>query len=319
MNNGSEQHLVFGTGPLGLSVMRALVQAGKRVKVINRSGRAAVPQGVEIVKGDAYNRAEIAELCKGAAVVYQCAQPAYNEWVEKFLPLQASILEGAARAGAKLIVGENQYMYGEVNGPISEDCPYDAQTRKGRVRAEMSRALLDAHRAGKVRVAIARASDFYGPNVMGSLTGARMFYAAVAGKTVQTVGNVDLPHTLTYIDDFGKALATLGQRDEALGQAWHVPNAQTLTQRQFINMVFEEAGHPAKIQAMGRTMVGLLSVVIPDLRAIREMMYEFDKPYVVNQSKYVRAFGNHATPHREAIRSTVAWFRANPPHTNGKH
>jgi hypothetical protein len=39
------------------------------------------------------------------------------------------------------------------------------------------------------------------------------------------------------------------------------------------------------------------------------MMYEFEKPFIVDDSKYIKAFGNHATPLKEAIHQTVAWYR----------
>src|SRR5215210_2179172 len=49
----NELHIVFGTGPVGLAVMDELVSKGKRVRMVNRSGRAHVAEGVEVVGGDA--------------------------------------------------------------------------------------------------------------------------------------------------------------------------------------------------------------------------------------------------------------------------
>jgi uncharacterized protein YbjT (DUF2867 family) len=49
MSDNGELHVVFGTGPVGMSVMDALVQRGKRVRMANRSGRASVPEGVEVL------------------------------------------------------------------------------------------------------------------------------------------------------------------------------------------------------------------------------------------------------------------------------
>ncbi len=80
-----------------------------------------------------------------------------------------------------------------------------------------------------------------------------MFGFAVAGKAASAAGNLDAKHSYTYIEDVGKALVILGERDEALGKAWHVPNANALTTRQFINLIFEELGQPAKMSAMGKT------------------------------------------------------------------
>jgi len=310
MANENKLHVIFGTGPLGMAVMRALTAKGETVRMVNRSGKANVPVSVSVLAADVYNLESAREACKGAKVVYQCAQPPYHEWVQKFPPLQANILEAVASAGAKLIIGENLYMYGEVlNRPLTEDLPAVATTRKGRVRAQMAEAVLAAHNNGKVQIAIGRGSDFFGPGVLDSAMGERALLPALQGKTASLVGNIDLPHTYTFINDFGKALVTLGERDEALGQIWHVPNAETLTTRQFMTIAFEEIGKPPKMSGMGKLMMSIGGIFIIGARETVEMMYEFEKPFIVDSSKFERAFGVSATPHREAIRQTIEWYR----------
>lgn len=304
-------HTIFGTGPLGLSVMRELLNRGQRVRMVNTSGKADVPAGVEVRPGDAYSPQSTRELTKGAAVVYQCAQPPYHQWPQKFPALQAAILEGAAANQAKLVLAENLYMYGEVEGQIHEDLPYQAATRKGRVRAQMAESALAAHKTGKVRVAIGRGSDFFGPGVFISAMGARAIGPALDGKTASLFGHLDLPHTFTFIHDFGKALVILGERDEALGQAWHVPNDRPeITQRELMTMFFEEIGKPPQMKGMGRLMMTVGGLFVPAARETVEMMYEFEKPFVVNSGKFKHTFGVMATPIRGAVRETVAWYRA---------
>jgi nucleoside-diphosphate-sugar epimerase len=275
---------------------------------------AEAPQGVELVAGDLYNAGAVRELTQGAAVAYQCAQPHYWEWQQKFPPLQAAVIEGLAGSGTKLVIGENTYMYGDTNGqPLTEDLPYAATTRKGKVRAAMAQAALAAHKAGKAPVAIGRGSDFFGPWVLDSGFGDRVFYPALAGKGASFGGKLDLPHTATYIEDFGRALVILGEREEALGRAWHVPNDRPqITQRQFAEMVFAETGHPVKASGMGKTMMRIGGLFIPGARETVEMMYEFEKPFVVDSSQFERTFGVKATPIAEAVKATVAWYRAHP-------
>jgi nucleoside-diphosphate-sugar epimerase len=311
MSDNKKLHVIFGTGPLGQSVMRELLtRPNVRIRMVNRSGKAeGVPSSVEVIASDAYDVAKVREVTQGAEVVYQCSQPGYTEWVEKFPPLQKAILEGTAASGAKFIMGDNLYMYGYVNGAIHENLPYNATGHKGRTRAIMAETVLNAHAQGKIRAAIGRGSDFYGRGVLGSAVGETVFARLLQGKAAQFIGNVDLPHTYTYIDDFGKALVILGEHDEALGKAWHVPNAPTITTRQFVEIVAAEIGTPAKIQTMPKLMFNVITLFQPYLREIKEMLYEFENPYIVDHSQFVQAFGNHATPHQEAIRATVAWYR----------
>ncbi len=311
-SNQRELHVIFGTGPLGMAVMRELATKGKSVRMVNTRGQADVPPGVEVVKGDSYSTDSTTELTRGAAVVYQCAMPPYTEWLQKFPLMQAAILEGAARNAAKLVIGDNLYMYGEVDGKIHEGLPYTAQTRKGRLRAQLAESALVAHQTGKVRVALGRGSDFFGPGVLASAIGKQAIYNALQGKPAQLLGNLDVPHTFTYIDDFGKALVVLGEREEALGQAWHVPNDSPITQRELMTLFFEEIGKPPKMVAMRGMLMTIVSLFSPVVREMKEMTYALEKPYVVDSSKFERAFQVKATPIREAVRRTVEWYRAHP-------
>jgi nucleoside-diphosphate-sugar epimerase len=161
MNNQSttkELHVIFGTGPLGKWTARHLTEMGKSVRLVNRSGKATnLPPTAELVTGDAYDAAQVQRLTEGAAAVYQCSQPDYTAWSGNFQRMQASLLAGAQAAGAKFIAAENIYMYGDTHGqPVTEKTPYNAHTKKGKVRQEMTESLMQAHEQGKVRVAMVR-------------------------------------------------------------------------------------------------------------------------------------------------------------------
>jgi nucleoside-diphosphate-sugar epimerase len=315
MTDNEELHVVFGTGAVGMAVVDELIRRGRRrVRMVNRSGRARVPDGVQVVGGDATDVAFARGTSEGASVVYFALNPPYNKWPELFPPLQAGVLEGAASAGAKLVAMENLYMYGPTDGrPLTEDMPHAPNTRKGRVRAMMSEELMEAHRSGKVEVAIGRASDYFGPCVLVSAAGEQVFGRAVEGKSAQVAGDPDQPHTYTYVPDIGRGLVILGEREEALGQAWHLPSPETLTTRHFVEMIFEEVGKPTRVQAAPKILLRAIGLFNPGIRETIEMLYEFEEPFVVDDSKFEEAFGEQATPLREAIRGTVRWYREERP------
>lgn len=313
MNTSAELNVVFGSGALGRAIARALVAKGKRVKVVTRRGEGA-PPGAEGAKADASDPKSTAKACEGAAVVYHTATPDYTKWAELYPPIQRGVIAGAAAAGAKLVSAESVYMYGPVDGPMTEDLPQSPPTRKGRIRAELSRMAMEAHEKGQVKVALGRAPDFYGPEAtVTTIYGDRVFYPAIAGKKVSVMGKLDNPHTFICVEDFARGLVTLGERDEALGQAWHLPCAPTLTQRELLTMIFEEAGQkPSLGEAPGLVFKGL-GLFVPIMRELAEMLYQWERPYVFNHDKFDKAFGaGQFTPHREAIRETVKWFREHP-------
>lgn len=306
----TELHVVFGTGPLGKWTARELVRMGRTVRMVNRSGRAErLPAGVEIVASDAYEVAKNVELTKGATTVYQCAQPHYYEWAEKFPPLQKAILEAAAKNSAKLVVGENLYMYGQFSGSLHEESPFAVNSKKGQVRAEMAQAVADAHATGKVRVAVGRASDFFGPDDT-ALTGFAI-QPALEGKPVNLLGRTDQPHTFTFVADFGRLLATLGTRDEALGGVWFAPSNAPVTQAEFVRLIEAELGHPVKTMVGGPLMLRFLGLFNKEIAATVEMMFLWTAPYVVDTSKAEKAFGLKPTPTKVAIKETLEWCKEN--------
>ena len=304
-----ELHVIFGTGPLGKWTARELIRLGKQVRMVNRSGKlTGMPAGVEIVAGDAYDLQKNLEVTRNAAVVYQCAQPLYSDWVQKFPALQSAILAAVIKNHAKLVVGDNLYMYGDVRGqPIHEEMPYRAHTKKGKLRAEMATAVMDAHVSGKVSATIGRASNFFGPEDHAVTDLA--IRPALSGKAINLIGRMDQPHTFSYIVDFGKLLATLGTREDSFGQVWFTPSPPAVTQAEFVKLLEEEIGKPVKVLLGGPLLMRMLGLFNANIRETVEMMYEWTQPFLVDGSKAEKTFGLKATPLPQAIKETVNWLR----------
>jgi nucleoside-diphosphate-sugar epimerase len=306
----SAGHLVFGTGPLGTAVAEELLRRNVSVAMVNRAGTGRL-QGVEYIAGDASDPAFAREVVRGAAVVYQCAQPEYHRWAEDFPQLQSSILEGAAASGARLVIGDNLYMYGDPHGSVlTEDFPQQPTTRKGAVRKSMADAAMAAHHAGRVEVAVSRPSDYFGPGY--DVMGDTVFRRALEGKPIQLLGSAHQLHSFSYVPDAGRAMAILGTSESSWGEVWIPPVQQPLTQSQLADVVWAAAGRrlPAKTQVSGRTMTRALGLFIRPMREMVEMLYEFEKPYIVDSTRFELAFGVTATPLAEAIATTVEWYRA---------
>lgn len=315
-----ELHVIFGSGAVGQAIAQTLAQRGKAVRVVNRSGKlpAGIPRNVAVVAADVWATDSLANAVQGATHIYQAAQPEYHEWVTKFVPFQTNILNAVAKVGAKMIVVDNLYMYADTNGkPINEKTPIQPHTRKGQARAQAAQVILDAHRAGRVQAVIGRASNFFGAGALNSTHGERMFGFAIRGKAADLYGNINLPHSATFVNDFGKALVVLGENENAFGRAWIVPTAEPVTQREFVEMIFTELGQPPKMRSVNKLMLSMFGLFVPPAKEMVEMMYEFEKPYIVNSDDFEKTFGMAPTPLRESIKKTVAWFKTHA--TNGTH
>jgi nucleoside-diphosphate-sugar epimerase len=311
-NASAGLHVVVGVGPLGSAVVRRLVRGGERVRAVSRSARAQLAAGVEQVAADATDATSLTRALAGGTVLYHCANTAYHTWPKTLPPIMTAMIEAAAVAGTRIVYGDNLYAYGPVAAPLTETLPYRPRGPNGRTRAQLATILMEAHGSGRVQATIGRSSDFFGPQVLLSAAGERLFPSAIAGKPASVLGQPDALHTYTFIDDFASALVTLGARAEAPGEVWHVPSAPTVSTRAFIRLVYAELGREPRLQVLPPALLALLAIGSPLMRAVREVAYQVQDPWVVDHTKFARAFGAHPTPHADAIRETIAWYRSRP-------
>jgi nucleoside-diphosphate-sugar epimerase len=304
-------HVVIGgTGGTGAALVAELLRRGHRVRSVSRRGTPG-PAGTEAAAADVSVPSEVREATRGAAVIYQAASPAYERWSTDFPPMQAALLAAAGAHDAKLVMADNLYAYGPIAGPMREDTPAHPVGKKGRLRELMTEELLEAHHAGRVRVAIGRSSDYFGPGGLNSTLGEFLFDAAVKGRTTRWLGSLDAPHAVSYLEDMAVGLATLGERDEADGQIWHLPVNATLTGREFLTAVWQAIGQPAKIGRVSRLTVGIGGLFSPRTRELSETLYQWERPFVVDDGKWQSRFGPYQPiPLAEALERTVTWFRS---------
>lgn len=304
------EHVIVGAGSLGTAVARDLVRRGQRVRIVNRAGSARV-DGAEVLAADANDPAALRSAFDGAAVVYQCAQPAYHRWTTEFPALQARVIDAAAGASASLVIADNLYPYGDPEGRVlTERSPEQTSTRKGMVRREMARQALAAHAAGRLQVAISRPAHFFGPGY--DQAGSMVFTPALRGKSMQFLGRGDQPHSFSYVPDVGAAMAELGASGSGWGRVWIPPVQPALTQAEFAARVWAAAGRHGRPRTrfLGRRLATMVGMVSPTMRELPEMMYEFEKPYLVDSSAFESTFDARPTPMDDAIAATLDWYRA---------
>ena len=306
----TELHVIFGTGPVGCWTARALCSQGRAVRAVNRSGArpGLMPAEVEIAKADVADPTQAEAAAAGASVVYQALNPPYHLWHEFFPALQAAALSAAKTANARYVSIENLYMF-DSSKPMTEASPVAPVSAKGMLRKRMAEDVTAAHARGDVRTTALRSSDYYGPGVLGSALGERVFGNLVAGKKAQISGSTKMPHSFAYIEDVGHAVAALGTHDKALGQVWIAPHAPVRTQGQMVEEACRVLGVEPSISAVSPLMMRLVGLFIPAARASVEMMYEFTAPFVVDSSRIEREFSLSATPIPAAIERTIAWYR----------
>ncbi|MCK7472005.1 MAG: NAD(P)H-binding protein [Desulfomicrobium escambiense] len=275
-------HVIIGTGPVGRAVAEALAARGRKIRIISKTGRMPDPPvGAEVRAVEVLDRPALDSAVAGAAVVYQCAQPPYGRWAAEFPAFQRAVLEAAERAGARLVLAENLYGYGDRGGaPIRDDSPMAAADAKGRTRLAMSEEAFAAHEAGRLPVAAVRASDFFGPwaweqshlgaRSLGPWPGARpppSWDPRMSPTHSPTSGTSEPPSRSS--GRRGKGTAGPGLR-RTTGR--FKPSGEALSPAAGL------LGRPLRVKALGRPALTPASLFVPVVRELLPLLYQFEKP-----------------------------------------
>lgn len=302
-------HVVLGAGQIGIRLANILAARGYRVRMVNRAARAPSPAGVERVAGNITDHTFAERATAGASVVYDCMNPPYHQWSELLLPIASGALHGASRAGATLVALDCLYMYGRPEGPLTEDSPLAPCSRKGALRVKLGELRLAAHQRGDVHVAIGRASDFLGASLPFSCFSERFWQRALAGKPVECMGDPDMPHSYTYVEDVARALVTLGEREESRGRVWHLPTPPAESTRAICARLGRAVERSITVERVPRWMLRMTGVFSRFMREVFEMAYQWDVPFVLDDARFRATFGYGATPIDDAVAEVARWAR----------
>jgi nucleoside-diphosphate-sugar epimerase len=317
MNSGL--HVIFGTGPVGCSAAKLLREKGFRVRMVNRTGKRPdwltdvtrdMASRLEITAADALEPAQVLAVSEGATHIYHCMNVSYELWKSVLPIVHANLREAAVARGAILAVAENLYMYARGTEVINEGTPELPPSRKGKLQHGLHASLIQAGERRGLKWVSVRASDFYGPGaILQSVFGTTRFLDPLfAGKRPGLIGNPDLPHTYTYVGDYGRALAHAALTPEAHGRAWIVPNDRTLTSREVARLFFAAAGRGTDVTRIPRFTLAALGLFSPVLRELGEVLYQKEERYVVDGSLFGSRFSFTPTPLEEGIRRTLEWY-----------
>ncbi|MFD9002582.1 NAD-dependent epimerase/dehydratase family protein [Streptomyces sp. NPDC059582] len=307
-NQGQDLHAVLGAGPAGTTLAGELARRGHSVRLVDRKGEGPALDGVERFAADVSTAEGARAAVAGAAVVYHCVNVGYHLQVEVMPRIQEAVLSAVEASAARLVVLDTLYPYGETGGAVmTEDSPWRATSRKGRMRAELDEKYLDAHREGRARVVLGRSADFVGPGVLNSSLGAAVFPGALTGGQVMAFGDIDLPHSYTNIADVAAGLATLGEHPEGDGRVWHLPTAPAVSTREIHAMIEKRVGAALDVAILEEARpVGPFDERF--MAEYAEMFYQHTEPQIVDSAAFEEAFGVTATPLPETVDTTVAWY-----------
>ena len=304
------RHTILGAGGAIANELAPLLLANNvPLRLVSRSGRA-VP-GAEVIAADLTDLAATKRAVKGSSVVYLLAGLPYDirVWRAQWPQIMSNVITACKEASARLLFFDNVYMYGRVQGAMTEETSFRPVSRKGEVRAHIAQQLLDEMHRGTIEALIARSADFYGPaGDRTSVPNLLVFSRLAQGKTGQWLCNADVPHSLTYIPDAARSLALLAQRDAAFGQTWHLPTAANpMTGREFIMAAATAMHRPASVAVLPAWMMSALGIFNRTVREAVEMSYQNEQPYLFDSTRFNTTFDFTPTSYEDGIRRTAEY------------
>ena len=302
------QTILGANGTIGKELSKHLPRYTSQIRQVSRNPKRIDPSD-ELMKADLLNYSETEKAVAGSDVVYLLAGLKYDAktWQQQWPVVMKNTIDACKKHGSKLVFFDNVYAYGQVAGVMTEETPFNPNSKKGEVRAKIATQLLGEIKAGNLKGMIVRGADFYGPGAALSLIHSTVTERLKAGKGAQWIGDKKKIHTFTYTPDAGKTVALLGNAEEAYNQTWHALTcAEKITGEKFIQIAYEIMNMPDKgVQAMSKTGVRVLGLFIPVLREFVEMMYQFENDYVFDSSKAQKFLNENPTAYQEGIRVTI--------------
>ncbi|WP_134091147.1 NAD-dependent epimerase/dehydratase family protein [Olivibacter sp. XZL3] len=307
-------HTILGAnGTIAQELLPVLLANNENVRLVSRNPKAV--KGVETRKADVLDYGQLATALEGSSVVYLVIGIQYDHkiWQRDWPVIMRNVIDVCKANGTKLIFFDDVYMYGRVEGIMTEETPYRPCSKKGKVRAAVARMLEQEMEAGTVEAAIARAVDFYGPGVTDkSAAGILVFANMKKGKRAQWFINADVPRSYNYTPDAARALYMLATHQEAMGQVWHLPSVQpALNGREFIRLAATYMHASNKVTVLPKWLLKVIGWFNPFMGEAYEMNYQDAYPFQFSSAKFENTFGFKPTPYEEGIRKTAEWYLHN--------
>jgi nucleoside-diphosphate-sugar epimerase len=298
-------HVIVGAGAVGVATAQLLAERGERVRLISRRGAGPEHGSIETVAADATDPVLLGELCRGASALYSCAAPPYHRWSVDWPPLAGALLDAAEASGAVLVSAGNLYLYGPVEGPMTEELPVRPAGPKARVRARIWQDALARHAAGRIRTVEVRASDHLGAGSRSLLTQA-VLPRVLSGRRASVPADLDAPHSWTAIADVAATLVAVAGADRMWGRAWHVPSAPPLSVRELTALACAQGAAPLpRLSTMPGSVLWLGGLANPLVRELRETQYQLRRPFLLDSTAATAALGIAPTPIEESLADTL--------------
>lgn len=300
--------ILGSSGPVGKNLARELANYTDNIKLVSRKPKK-VNQSDLLFPADLTNKEELNLAVKGSEIVYATIGFKYsaNVWQSTWIPFVKNLIDVCLRHDTRLVFLDNIYAVGGDDvGHITEQSPFNPTSIKGEIRKVVDLLLLDAIEKKKLKAIIARSADFFGLTKKNSMLLELVYDNLAKGKKAQWLCNAKAVHSMSFVPDLAKGMAMLGNNPEAFGQIWNLPTStERITGERWIELFAKEMGVENKYSVVSHRMIKFLGLIIPILKETHEMLYQYDRDYYFDSTKFNKAFNYSPLSAEDAVKMVV--------------
>ena len=303
------QTILGAGGAIGTELAKALPEYTSKIRLVSRNPEP-VNQDDELFSADLTNPEQTKKAVDGSEVAYLTVGLPYRTdvWKSKWPVIMENVIAACNKHNTKLVFFDNVYMYDPDHlNAMTEDTPVNPCSEKGKVRADIASKLVSAVENDEIEALIARCADYYGPGITDtSILTETVFKPLANGSKANWISSAEYKHSFTYTPDAGKATVLLGNTPEAYNQVWHLPTSSNPpTGKQWVEMIAKELDVDPKYRTAPKFILWLMGIFSSELSETVEMMYQYDRDYVFDSSKFEKHFDFAPTSYEKGIKEIV--------------
>ncbi|MEG8946746.1 NAD-dependent epimerase/dehydratase family protein [Rosettibacter firmus] len=304
-----KQTILGAGGSIGIELAKALKEYTSDIRLVNRNP-VKVSSTDSLFPADLTIKNNVFEAIKGSQVTYVTIGFPYNTkvWKEYWVPFIKNVIEACLKYDSRLVFFDNVYAIGGDNvNHITENSPISPTSRKGEIRAEVDRLILENIDKNNLQAIIARAPDFFGGTSRENSVIINLVYNnLIKNKKAQWLCNAKVIHSMGYVPDLTKGTALLGNTPQAFNQIWNLPtDPQKITGEEWINLFATELKKVSEYTVVPNWLIKGIGLFVPVMKEIAEMNYQYDRDYYFDSTKFKNYFKFTPTSNAIAVKQTI--------------
>ncbi len=316
-----KQTILGAGGAVGIELAKSLKEYTSDIRLVSRNP-TKINSTDEPFPADLTKKEEVFKAIEGSKIAYITIGFPYKTkvWRQTWIPFIKNVIAACLEHDSKLVFFDNVYAIGGDNvNHITENSPISPTSKKGEIRAEVDRLLLESMNKNNLQTIIARAPDFFGgTSRQNSIIMNLVYDNLIKGKKAQWLCNSTLFHSMGYVPDLAKGTALLGNTPEAFNQIWNLPtDTQKITGEEWINLFANTIGVKNNYTVLPSWLVKTLGLFIPIMKEIADMNYQYDRDYYFDSTKFNDYFNFTPTSNAIAVKQAIKQIE-NTNETNHK-